>query len=124
MLGKGLGQSRQKYDYLPEVCSDSIFAIVGEEMGFLGASALVLAFLALIIRGFGVAARAPDELGRLLAVGMTTWFTLQIFVNLSAMVGLIPLTGVTLPFISCGGSAAIVTLAGAGVLLNVSRQQV
>lgn len=122
LLGRGLGQSRQKYDYLPEVCSDSIFAIVGEELGFVGATLLVLGFLAFLYRGFLIAVSAPDEFGRLLALGITSWFMLQVFVNLSAMIGLIPLTGVPLPFISCGGSAALVTLTAAGVLLNISRQ--
>lgn len=124
ILGRGLGQSRQKYDYLPEVYSDSIFAIVGEELGFVGASLLVLAFIIFLWRGFMVAGKAPDEFGRLLALGITSWFMLQVFVNLSAMIGLIPLTGVTIPFISCGGSATLVTLTAVGVLLNISRQTV
>ncbi len=121
IFGKGLGQSRQKYEYLPEVHADSIFAIVGEELGFMGTTLLIAAFVFFIIRGLLISARAPDMLGKLLAVGITSWFMLQIFVNLSAMVGLVPLTGVTLPFISCGGSATVVTLTATGVLLNVSR---
>jgi len=122
LLGKGIGHSRQKYDYLPEVCTDSIFAIVGEELGFLGGVILVLALILVISRAFTIASRAKDTLGKLLAAGVATWFMLQTFVNLSAMVGLIPLTGVTLPFISCGGSAIIVSLLGAGVLLRVSKE--
>lgn len=122
LWGRGLGQSRQKYDFLPEVCSDSIFAIVGEELGFVGGVLLILTLVYFLFRTFCVAGRAPDTLGQLLAVGFGSWFALQIFVNLSAMVGLIPLTGVTLPFISCGGSAALVSLAGLGVLINISRQ--
>jgi len=122
LLGRGIGQSRQKYEYLPEVCADSIFAVVGEELGFVGASAVVLLFLFVIQRGFKIAKNSSDELGRLLAVGITSWLAIQILVNLSAMVGLIPLTGVTLPLVSCGGSSMLVTLSGVGVLLSVSRK--
>lgn len=120
--GRGLGQSRQKYQYLPEATADSIFAVVAEEVGFLGGSVLIFTFLFLIWRGLYIAQRAPDIFGRLLATGITSWLTLQIFVNLAAMVALIPLTGVPLPFISYGGSSLIITLVSMGILLNISRQ--
>ncbi|MDP3998554.1 MAG: putative lipid II flippase FtsW [bacterium] len=122
IFGVGLGQSRQKYAYLPESMTDSIFAIIGEEVGFIGAAAIVLIFLFFIWRGFKIAREAPDRFGQLLAVGIISWLAIQAFVNLSAMVALIPLTGVPLPFISYGGSSLVVVMAGVGILLNISRQ--
>ena len=121
-LGVGLGESRQKYEYLPEAAGDSIFAIVGEELGFLGTAALVLVFLVFLWRGFLVVRQAPDELGRLLSVGVVGWIGMQALVNFCAMTGLIPLTGITLPLVSYGGSSVIFSLAGIGVLLNVSAE--
>lgn len=120
--GQGLGQSRQKYEYLPESMTDSIFAIIGEELGFFGAGILILVLLFIIWRGFKLAFRAPDKFGKLLAAGITSWLGIQTFVNLSAMVSLIPLTGVPLPFISYGGSSLVVALFGVGILLNISQQ--
>lgn len=120
-LGLGLGQSRQKYAYLPEATTDSIFAIMAEEVGFLGASCITLAFLLLIWRGIRIACKAKDTAGKLLVCGITTWIGMQAFVNIGAMVALIPLTGVPLPFISYGGSALVTMLLGVGILLNVSR---
>lgn len=122
-LGLGLGQSRQKYAYLPESTTDSIFAIIGEEIGFLGATILILFFLFCLWRGFKIAASAPDRFGQILAAGITSWLAVQIFINLSAMVALIPLTGVPLPFISYGGSSLVVAMSGVGILLNISRQR-
>lgn len=124
LWGLGLGASRQKYQYLPEAMTDSIFAIIGEELGFLGAAVLVLAFLVIIFQGMRVASRAPDSFGQLLAVGITSLIGIQAFINLSSMVALVPLTGVPLPFISYGGSSLIITLTGAGILLNISKQAV
>lgn len=124
LTGLGLGQSRQKFEYLPEVTTDSIFAIIAEELGFVGAMFIVLTFLFFIWRGFRIAKRAPDEFGRLLAVGIVSWIGVQALVNLSAMVALVPLTGVPLPFISYGGSSLILTLFGAGILVNISRSRV
>ncbi len=121
-LGVGVGQSRQKYSYLPEANTDSIFAIIGEELGFIGASAVILAFIFLIWRGFRIAKRAPDRFGTLIALGMTAWIAVQTTINLSAMAALMPLTGVPLPFISYGGSSLIIMLAAVGILLNVSRK--
>jgi len=124
LLGLGLGQSRQKYEYLPAVTTDSIFAVIAEEIGFVGASVVILAFLLLIWRGFKIAKEAPDEFGKLLAVGITTWIGFQALINLGAMVALVPLTGVPLPFISYGGSSLVLALTGVGILLNISKQKV
>jgi cell division protein FtsW len=122
LVGVGLGQSRQKYEYLPEANTDSIFAIIGEELGFIGAAAVILTFLFLIWRGLRIAKRAPDRFGTLVALGITVWIAVQTGINLSAMVALMPLTGVPLPFISYGGSSLIIVLAAVGILLNVSRK--
>lgn len=124
IFGLGLGQSRQKHAYLPAAATDSIFAVVAEELGFIGASLLILAFLLLIWRGIKIAQNAPDKFGQLLAIGITTWIGLQALINLSAMVALVPLTGVPLPFISYGGSSLVLVLTGIGVLLNISKQRV
>lgn len=124
LFGVGLGQSRQKYKYLPAATTDSIFAVIAEEVGFIGASLVVLAFIFLIWRGIKVAREAPDEFGRLLATGIISWIGLQALVNLSAMVALVPLTGVPLPFISYGGSSLVLALVGIGILLNISKQRV
>ncbi len=120
--GIGLGHSRQKYNYLPEPVGDSIFAIVGEELGLIGAISVIILFLILAFRGLGIAQKAPDEFGKLLAVGITSWIVLQAFVNVAAISGLVPLTGVPLPFLSYGGTSIIFLLAGAGVLANISKQ--
>lgn len=121
-FGLGFGKSRQKLDYIPEVSTDSIFAIVGEELGFLGAVILILLFGLLIYRGFKIVQNCSDNFGKLLAVGLTSWLGVQIIINLSSMVALLPLTGVPLPFISYGGSALLTNLTGIGILLNISRQ--
>lgn len=120
--GLGLGKSRQKYEYLPEAMTDSIFAIIGEELGFLGGGVLILLFSFLIWRGFKIARSAPDRFGQLLAVGIISWLAIQISINLSAQVVLIPLTGVPLPFISYGGSSLVLSFGAIGILLNISKQ--
>lgn len=122
-FGEGLGQGRGKYEYLPEVTTDSIFAVVGEELGFIGAVALIAAFSLLIYRGFKIVERAPDRFGMLLALGIILSFAIQVVLNLAAMAVLVPLTGVPLPLISYGGSSLIVTLTSMGILLNISRQR-
>jgi len=124
LFGLGIGEGRQKYAYLPGVNTDSIFAVVGEEFGFVGAVALILLLFLVIYRGFRVAQHAPDQFGRVLAAGISFWFALQTLVNLGAMVGITPLTGVTLPLISYGGSSLVVTMAALGILLNISKQTV
>jgi len=122
LTGIGLGQSRQKYGYLPEVTADSIFAIIGEELGLVGALLLVALFVFIIYRGFSIAKRQKDKYTNLLAAGITSIFMFQVFLNLSAMVRLVPLTGVPLPLVSYGGSSMIFTLAGLGILLKISRK--
>jgi cell division protein FtsW len=121
IFGLGLGNSHQKFNYLPEPAGDSIFAIIGEELGLIGTLAILLAFLVIAFRGYRIASRIPDDFGRFLAVGLTSWIVFQAFVNMGAVTGLIPLTGVTLPFISYGGSSILFSLAGMGILLNMSR---
>lgn len=121
LFGVGLGHSRQKYNYLPSPASDSIFAITAEELGFIGASILVILFLFLAIRGFKIAKNSPDKFAQLSAAGITSWFVIQAFVNIGAITGLIPLTGITLPFISYGASSIVMSLIGAGILVNISK---
>ncbi|HPQ79043.1 MAG TPA: putative peptidoglycan glycosyltransferase FtsW [Candidatus Dojkabacteria bacterium] len=122
-LGKGFGQSRQRFGYLVEntAFTDSIFAVILEELGFLGGTILVLAWVIFLWRGFKIGLNAADKQGKLLAIGITVWLTLQALLNIGANVGLIPLTGIPAPFLSYGGSSTIVTLAGIGILLNISK---
>jgi len=120
-FGVGLGASRQKTGYLPFPYTDSIFPIIGEEAGFVACAVIVALFLFLAFRGFRLARRTQDLYGALLATGITTWLTLQAFVNIGANTATIPYTGVPLPFISFGGSSAVVSLAAVGILLNISR---
>lgn len=120
-LGVGLGASRQKTGYLPFPFNDSIFAILGEELGFIGCAAIVILFLFLAFRGFRLARRTQDIYGALLATGITTWLILQAMLNIGSSTDSIPYTGVPLPFISFGGSSLVISLAAVGVLLNISR---
>lgn len=123
LFGLGYGHSRQKYNFLPEAASDSIFAIIGEELGLIGVVFLVVLPFAIIVwRGLTIARRAPDMFGRMLALGITVWVGMQVLLNIGAIVGLMPLTGLPLPFISLGGSSLVIMLAAAGVLLNISKQ--
>jgi cell division protein FtsW len=122
ILGLGLGQSRQKFNYLPEPVTDSIFAVLGEELGFIGTTLLITAFLLIAWRGLRIARRAPDEFGRLIAIGIVSWIFIQAFVNMAAISGAIPLTGIPLPFVSYGGTSLAVLLSGVGILLNISKQ--
>jgi cell division protein FtsW len=124
LFGRGLGKSIQKYNYLPEVTGDSIFAIIAEELGFIRVIVIVALFAFLAYRGFLVARRAPDVFGKLVATGITTWFIFQAFVNIAAMVALIPLTGIPLPFISYGGTALFCALVAVGILINISKYTV
>lgn len=121
IFGLGLGQSRQKFEYIPEVTTDSIFAVVGEEFGFIGGILLIMIISILIFRGFKAAEGASDKFGFLLAFGITILLSSQAIINLAAMVSLIPLTGVPLPFISYGGSALLTNLVAVGILLNISK---
>jgi len=120
--GLGFGKSIQKMRYLPEPHTDSIFAIICEELGFFRSIFVILAYVYLFVLGIAVAKKAPDNFGRILAVGITTSIVVQAFINIAAMLGLIPLTGVTLPFISYGGSSLIISFILIGILLNISRQ--
>ncbi len=124
ITGVGLGNSLQKYAYLPENTTDSIFAIIAEELGFIGATIIILMFLIVVWRGFYTAIHAKDNFGRLLAGGIITFLGMQIIINLAAQTALLPLTGIPLPFISYGGSALIIDLAAVGILCNISRQGV
>jgi cell division protein FtsW len=120
-FGVGLGASRQKWEFVPNAHTDFIFAIIGEELGFVGGLVILALFATLVYAGVRIAVRAPDTFGRLLAAGITAWIGLQAIVNLGAVTGLLPITGVPLPLVSFGGSALIVTLAGIGILWNIAR---
>lgn len=122
IFGVGLGHSSQKFNYLPEPAGDSIFAIIGEELGLIGVTILVILYIIVGVRGLKIAKKAPDMFGMLLAVGFTSWILFQAFINISAISGLIPLTGVPLPFISYGGTSIIFLLISVGILLNISKQ--
>lgn len=122
LWGLGFGQSKQKYLYLPQAHTDSIFAIIAEEFGFIRTTIVILVFLFVIVRGFIIASKAPDVFSRLAAIGITTWIMFQSFVNIGAMLGVLPLTGLPLPFVSYGGSSLIVLFAAMGILLNISKQ--
>ena len=122
LFGLGLGHSRQKFEYIPQVSTDSIFAIIGEELGFVGGSLLIILFAIILIRGFKIAQNCSDRFGKILAIGLTSWLGIQVIINLSSMTALLPLTGVPLPFISYGGSALVANLTAVGILLNISKQ--
>lgn len=122
ILGLGLGHSRQKFYYLPEPVGDSIFAVIGEELGLIGSIILVILFLIFALRGLKIARNAPDDFGKLLGIGITSWVIFQAFINISAITAIIPLTGVPLPFISYGGTSIVFLLAGVGILLSISKQ--
>ncbi|HYZ97212.1 MAG TPA: putative lipid II flippase FtsW [Acidimicrobiales bacterium] len=122
LAGTGLGASRAKWGFLPYAHTDFIFAIVGEELGLVGATVVVGLFVLLLILGIRVALHAPDRFGFLLAVGVTAWFGMQAFVNIGAVIGILPITGVPLPFVSAGGSSLLFSMAAAGLLLAVARQ--
>ena len=121
VFGRGIGESRQKLFYLPEAHTDFIFAIIGEELGFLGALMVIVVFVILIWRGLRIGLRAPDAFGAYLALGITVLLATQTFVNLGVVEGLLPTKGLPLPFISFGGSALVVTMTSTGVLLNISQ---
>jgi cell division protein FtsW len=119
-FGVGYGKSIQKFGYLPEVESDMIFAAMGEELGFFRLLIIITMFALLIIRGYKIAREAPDRFGFLVASGITTWLAFQSILNIAISLAIFPLTGITLPFISYGGSSLAATLAGVGILLNIS----
>ncbi len=121
LFGVGLGYSRQKFLYLPESTTDSIFAILGEEFGLAGCVVVIALFFLFAYRGFRIARKASDEFGRLLAIGIVSWIVFQAFMNIFAISGLMPLTGIPLPFISYGGTSLAAILGAIGILLNISE---
>lgn len=121
LFGLGLGQSRQKFFYLPEPQTDFIFAILAEELGFIGGSLVLLLFALLLWRGIRIALGAPDLFGSFLAVGIIAMIAIQVMINIGVVTGLMPVTGITLPFLSYGGSSLTLMLLAIGVLLNISR---
>lgn len=120
--GVGLGESRIKWGFLPEAHTDFIFAVLAEEMGWLGAVFVIGVFGGFVFCGIGVALRSPDRFGQVLAAGITMWVGAQAFVNIAAVVGVLPITGVPLPFLSVGGSALLMNMTAAGLLLSIARQ--
>ncbi len=121
IFGLGLGYSRQKFNYLPEVAGDSIFAVIAEELGLIFSILLIGLFIMLMLRGYKIARSAPDTFSKLVATGITSWFVFQAFVNIGTMLSILPLTGIPLPFISYGSSALTISLIAFGVLINISR---
>ncbi|WP_091484088.1 stage V sporulation protein E [Gracilibacillus orientalis] len=121
LLGVGFGNSLQKYFYLPEPHNDFIFAIIAEELGFIGAGFVIVLFILFIWRGILTAIHAPDLFARLLAVGIVGMIAIQVMINISVVIGLIPVTGITLPFLSYGGSSLTLTLCSVGILINISK---
>ncbi len=121
LWGLGLGQGRQKQLFLPEAANDFVFAVICEEMGFIGAMLIVVLFAFLICRGYMIAMRAPDRFGTLLAAGITTQVAVQVILNIAVVTGLIPVTGVALPFFSYGGTSLLMLLGEMGIMLNISR---
>ena len=121
LTGRGFGQSIQKFNFLPEPIGDSIFAVAAEEFGFIGSSIIILIFLAFLLRGLRISSRTPDSFGRLLASGIVILIASQSFINMGAMLGILPLTGVPLLFVSQGGTAQLFALLEVGIVLNVSK---
>lgn len=122
-FGVGLGQSRQKFEFIPEITTDSIFAIAAEELGFVGSATIIAILWFLIANCFSVATNSKDPVARLLAIGITTSLALQIIINLASMVSLLPLTGIPLPFLSYGGTSLIMSMSSIGILINISKNQ-
>ncbi len=123
MFGRGFGQSIQKFNVLPEPIGDSIFAVASEEFGFVGAVGIIVLFIFFASRGLKIASQVPDSFGRLMVVGIVILIVSQAFVNIGAMVGVLPLSGITLPFVSHGGTALFMTLAEVGIVLNISKNK-
>lgn len=121
-LGEGLGQSKQKYMYLPEVSNDSIFPVIAEELGFIFSCLVLFLYMSLFWLGIKIAKRSPDDFGKLLTVGIVSWIMIQAMVNIGGMINFIPMTGVPLPLISYGGSSIVATMAALGVVINISKK--
>jgi cell division protein FtsW len=122
LFGEGLGQARQKFQWLPQAHTDAIFAIIGEELGLLGTLFVVACFLVIAYRGFRIAGRAPEPFAALLATGLTAWLVFQALINIAVVTTLVPFTGLTLPFLSYGGSSLLMCMVAVGILLSISRQ--
>lgn len=122
LWGYGYGLSRQKHNYLPEALGDSVFAVMAEELGFIRVVVVLLLFVFFALKGFSIARSAPDMFGKMVAIGVTGWVVVQAFINIGAMIRLLPLTGVPLPFFSYGSSSLMVMLVSIGIVLNISRQ--
>lgn len=120
--GRGLGESRQKYMYLPEATGDSIFAIIAEETGFFFCIILIICYFILFYKGYQISKHAPDDFGKILAIGIVSWIAIQAIINIGGTINLFPLTGVPLPLISYGGTAILASLAALGILVNISSQ--
>ena len=123
LFGVGLGESKQKLFFLPEAHTDFVLALVGEELGFIGAGIIVLSFSLFVIRGFQISTRARIPFGRYLGIGITTLIGIQALINAGVVTGLLPTKGLTLPFVSYGGSSLVISLTGVGILLNISRDR-
>lgn len=121
LFGEGLGNSKQKYLYIPEPQNDFIFAIIAEELGFVGCIAIIALFAVFVWRGIVIAMKAPDMFGSLIAVGITTLVAIQAIINIAVVTASIPTTGMALPFFSYGGTALVILLSSVGILLNISR---
>jgi cell division protein FtsW len=124
IFGVGLGASRARWFYLPNAHTDFIFAIIGEETGLIGGLTIIGLFVVLALAGWATAARAPDRFGRMLAAGMTVWLSFQALVNVGGVLGVVPITGIALPFVSFGSTAMVVSMAAIGVLVNISQSGV
>ncbi len=121
IFGRGLGMSTQKFGFLPQAMSDSIFAIIGEELGIIGSVSLIAVFILFFWLGIKIAKKSNDRFARMTAIGIVVWITLQAFVNMASVVGIFPLAGIPLPFFSYGGSHLTVEMIGVGLLLNISK---
>ena len=121
IFGVGLGNSKQKYLYIPEPHNDFIFAVLAEELGFLGCAVVIILFAILIWRGMTISMKAPDMFGSLLAAGITSMIAIQVLINIAVVTASMPVTGMPLPFFSYGGTSLMIILASVGILLSVSR---
>ena len=124
LFGVGLGASRARWFYLPNAHTDFIFAIIGEETGLVGGITVIALFLVLGVTGWVVASRAPDKFGRMVAAGITAWLSFQALINIGGVLGVVPITGIALPFVSFGSTALIVSMAALGVLVNIAQSGV
>ena len=119
--GRGFGQSIQKFYYLPEPMGDSVFAVAAEEFGFVGAFIIIAIFIIFGLQGLKISSGAPDNFGRLMSLGIVIMIVSQALINIGGMIGILPLTGIPLPFVSQGGTALLTTLVEAGIIMNISR---